>query len=119
MSKKWRKVIQAVVGSDGWKKLVKPTVQLHGTAFPKLQKDLEKIGIRFDFAGTVEKPDGSIWHRFQAQVNAGSKIPTSWKEWREGHARGTHANVATIEVPDQGSKDDVEAALKKVEDSID
>lgn len=119
MSKKWRKVVQAIISSGGWKKLVRPTVALHGTAFPKSQAELERIGVRFDFAGTIQKADGSKWHRFQAQVNAGNKIPTSWKQWRERHRRGTHSNIATIEVPDDGSKDDVLRALEQVESLVD
>lgn len=103
----------------GKKKLAKPTVTLHGTAFPKTHADCEKLGVRFDFAGTIEKAKGEKWHRFQAQVNAGSKIPSTWKEWREKHKGVTHANVATIEVADGASEDEVRAALEKVEDEID
>lgn len=103
---------------DGWKKLVRPTVALHKTAFPKTSKDNEKLGVRFDFAGTIEE-SGNMFHRFQVQVCAGNKIPTSWKEWRQRHEKSTHGIVATIQIPDQGDKDDVEKAFDAVEDSID
>jgi hypothetical protein len=85
MPNKWEKV-KAFVMRDGYKKLLKPTVPLHGTAFPKTQSDLETLGVRFDFAGTVTE-EGTKYHRFQVQVNAGSKIPSSWKKWRENRSR--------------------------------
>ncbi|OJD21353.1 hypothetical protein ACJ73_07309 [Blastomyces percursus] len=75
-------------------------------------------GVRFDFAGSVEE-DGKKYNRFQVQVNAGNKISTSWKQWRESHAKGTHDKVATIKVLDNGTKDDVEAALDAVDEEID
>lgn len=116
MPNKWNKV-KAFVLRGGYKKLIRPTVSLHGTAFPKSSSELEKLGVRFDFAGTVEE-DGKRFHRFQVQVNAGNKIPTSWKQWREKHEKGTHGIVATIKVPDGGTKEDVEAALAAVDDEI-
>ena len=54
MGKKWR-IVTAFVLDKGWLKLVNPTVPLHGTAFPKTKPDLEKLGVRFDFVGTVEE----------------------------------------------------------------
>lgn len=103
----------------GYKKLVAPTVRLHDTAFPKTQPELEKLGVRFGFAGTVTKDDGKKYHRYDVQVNAGNKIPTSWKRWRENHPKGTHDVVATVEVADGGCKDDVQAALDEIDDEID
>ncbi|EGE06705.1 hypothetical protein TEQG_05699 [Trichophyton equinum CBS 127.97] len=116
MANKWRKVINFVL-QHGYKKLVTPTVSLHGTAFPKTQPDLEKLGVRFDFAGTIER-GGKKFHRFQVQVNSGNKIPISWKNWREKHTKGTHAIVTTIEVPDNGTKEEVQEALEAAEDGI-
>jgi len=111
MSRKWRTVVDFVMGnSNGWKKLLNPTCEVHQTAFPKTNKDLEKLGIRFDFAGTIEE-GGRKYHRFQAQVNDGQKIPSGWKKWREDHEKGTHAIVATVVVPDSGTKEEVEDAL--------
>ncbi|KAB8349795.1 hypothetical protein FH972_023808 [Carpinus fangiana] len=119
MSKKWTTVTNFVVDkSQGWKKLTRPTVSLHKTAFPQTSKDQQNLGIRFDFAGTVEK-DGKKFHKFQAQVNAGDKIPTSWKTWRQSHSKGTHGIVATIEVPDGGTAEDVRASFDDVKDDID
>ncbi|RMD39563.1 hypothetical protein DV735_g5567, partial [Chaetothyriales sp. CBS 134920] len=117
MPNKWTKVVSAVC-KYGWKKLVNPTVDLHKTAFPKSPADLENLGVRFDFAGTILK-DGKKYHRFQVQVNAGNKIPKSWKEWRERNPKGTHGIVATVEIPDGGTKDDVQHALNQVNDQID
>lgn len=103
---------------QGYQKLIRPTVALHKTAYPKTQSEMEKLGVRFDFAGTVEE-GGKKFHRFQVQVNAGNKIPSSWKQWRESHKGGTHGIVATVKVPDNGTKEDVEAALDAVDEDVD
>lgn len=116
MPNKWQKVKDFLL-QDGYKKLVRPSVSIHKTAFPKTKPDLEKMGVRFDFAGTIED-GGKKFHRFQVQVNSGNKIPISWKQWREKHEKGTHGIVATVRVPDGGSKEDVEAALNAVDKEI-
>ena len=119
MPNKWNKIKDAVLKhANGYKKLVRPSVALHGTAFPKTTADLESLGVRFDFAGTVEE-NGKKFHRFQVQVNSGNKIPTSWKQWRQKHEKGTHGIVATVKVPDGGTKEDVQAALDAVDSEID
>lgn len=78
--------------------------------FPKGQSDLEKMGFRSDFAGTIER-SGKNYHRFQVQVNAGGKIPMSWKDWRQRYAIGTDAIVTTLE-------DEVKEAFQSVEADI-
>ncbi|KAB8356451.1 hypothetical protein FH972_024034 [Carpinus fangiana] len=113
--KQWKILVKAVCSGDGWKKLIRPTVPVHGTAWPKTQPELQKYGIRFDYAGKFEKLN-KTYHRFQAQVNAG-KIPASWEDWRKRNG-GTHAIVATIEVPEDGTADDVQEALEAVEDDL-
>lgn len=105
-----------VMSGNGWEKLAKVTVPLHGTAFPKSSADNEKFGVRFDFAGTVER-ENKIFNRFQVQVNAG-KIPTPWKEWRERNGKGTHGIVATVEVPQDATKDEVQEALEGYEEAV-
>ncbi|KKK23234.1 hypothetical protein P175DRAFT_0472969 [Aspergillus ochraceoroseus IBT 24754] len=117
MPNKWKKV-KDILLQDGYKKLIRPTVPVHKTAFPKTTPELEKLGVRFDYAGTIEE-DEKKFHRFQVQVNSGNKIPTSWKQWRQKHKEGTHGNVATIKVPDGGTKEDVQAALDAVDKEID
>jgi hypothetical protein len=119
MPSKWNKVKDAVLKhANGYKKLVRPSVALHKTAFPKTAADLESLGVRFDFAGTTEE-NGKKFHKFQVQVNAGNKIPTSWKQWRQKHEKGTHGIVATVKIPDGGTKEDVQAALDAVDSEID
>lgn len=104
--------------ANGYQKLVRPSVALHKTAFPKTAADLESLGVRFDFAGTIEE-NGKKFHKFQVQVNAGNRIPTSWKQWRQRHEKGTHGIVATVTIPDDGTKEDVRAALNAVDSEID
>ncbi|KAF1823267.1 uncharacterized protein K489DRAFT_191184 [Dissoconium aciculare CBS 342.82] len=118
MPNKW-KIVKDFVLQGGYKKLLNPTVGMHLTAFPKTARDLESLGVRFDYAGHVIE-DGKKFHRFQVQVNAGDKIPKSWKVWREKHSKGkgTHAIIATIKVPDSGTKDDVAQAFDDVQDEI-
>ncbi len=119
MVNKWQKVIDLVLTgqNQGWKKLVKNSVALHKTAFPKTQPELERLGVRFDFAGQVEE-GGKTLNRFEVQVNDGQKIPSSWKKWRESHKKGTHGVVAIVKVPDGGTKEDVKAALDAVNEEI-
>lgn len=77
MPNKWNKIKDAVLKhANGYKKLVRPSVTLHKTAFPKTAADLESLGVRFDFVGTIEE-NRKKFHRFQVQVNSGNKIPTS------------------------------------------
>lgn len=109
MGNKWREVKRFVL-QYGWQKLIRPTVSIHKTAFPKTQSDLEKLGLRFDYAGTIEE-NGKKYHRFQVQVNAGGKIPMSWKDWRQRYAIGTDAIVTTLE-------DEVKEAFQSVEADI-
>ncbi|GLA67397.1 hypothetical protein AtubIFM54640_010715 [Aspergillus tubingensis] len=104
MPNKWKKV-KDILLQDGYKKLIRPTVPVHKTAFPKTTPELEKLGVRFDYAGTIEE-DEKKFHRFQVQ-------------WRQKHKEGTHGNVATIKVPDGGTKEDVQAALDAVDKEID
>ncbi|SLM34162.1 hypothetical protein LPUS_02872 [Lasallia pustulata] len=117
MPNKWAKVKAAIL-QQGYQKLLRPTVALHKTAYPKTQLELERLGVHFDFTGTVEE-DGKKLHRFQVQVNAGNKIPSPWKQWQELYKDGTHGIVATIKVPDNGTKEDVEAALNAIDEDVD
>lgn len=62
------------------------------TAVPKNPSAVERIGLRLDYDDTIEKADGKR-HKFELQVNAGSKIPSTLK-----HAQlsGTHAVIARL-----------------------
>lgn len=68
--------------------------------FPKGQSDLEKMGIRFNFAGTIERSGKNY-----------CKIPISWKDWRQRYAIGFDAIVTTLE-------DEVKEAFQSVEADI-
>ncbi|KAJ5481519.1 hypothetical protein N7475_000331 [Penicillium sp. IBT 31633x] len=108
MPNKWNKIKDAVLKhANGYKKLVRPSVTLHKTAFPKTAADLESLGVRFDFVGTIEE-NRKKFHRFQVQ-----------KQWRQKHEKGTHGIVITIKIPDGGTKEDVQAALDAVDSEID
>ena len=64
MPNKWNKIKDAVLKYvNGYKKLVRLSVALYGTAFPKTMVDLESLGVRFDFVGTVEE-NGKKFYRF-------------------------------------------------------
>lgn len=79
------------------------------TAFPKEPKDLETLGIRWDFDGEVTQ-DGQVFNKFQIQPNAG-KVPSSIKDWREKNG-GTHAVMGTMYVKKGGSEGDVQEAFE-------
>lgn len=63
----------------------------------------------------VNKADGT-YHKFQLQPNAG-KVPSSIKQWRDVNG-GTHAVMATSYVKKDGTKEDVEKALKDAAESV-
>lgn len=54
MPNEWEKV-KSFVMDGGYEKLLKPSVRIHGTVFPQTQYLQEKLGVRFDFSGTVTK----------------------------------------------------------------
>lgn len=119
MPNKQNKVKNAVLKhANSYKKLVRPSIALRKTAFPRTAAELENLGVRFDFEDTTEE-NGKKFHRFQVQVNAGNKIPTSWKQWRQKNEKGTYRIVATVKVPDDGTKEDFQAALDAVDSEID
>ncbi|KAF7506026.1 hypothetical protein GJ744_012273 [Endocarpon pusillum] len=88
------------------KKLTRVSVGRYKTAIPKAPKDLEKYGLRADYDGKIPAPDGTMYHKFQVQPNAGDKIPKTIKAWREKNG-GTHAVLGTFYVKDQGTEEDV------------
>lgn len=70
------------------KKLTNVSVSRGQTAYPKKQKDLENIGIRWDYDGEIEY-NGALYNKFQVQPNAG-KVSSTIRHWREKNG-GTHA----------------------------
>jgi hypothetical protein len=101
--------------SEAAKKFTSVSVNRGKTAFPKAPKDLENLGIRWDFDGEVEK-EGTVYNKFQVQPNAG-KIPSTVREWRDKNG-GTHAVLGTMLVKKGGSKDDVEDAFSKFQEEF-
>jgi hypothetical protein len=88
------------------KKFANVSVNRGKTVYPKAPKDLENLGIRWDYDGEVEH-DGTIYNKFQIQPNAG-KVPSTIREWREKNG-GTHAVMGVMYVKKGGSVDDVAA----------
>jgi hypothetical protein len=86
------------------KKLTNVSVGRGKTAYPKTPKDLENLGIRWDYDGEVEY-DGTLYNKFQIQPNAG-KIDSTIRQWREKNG-GTHAVMGVMYVKKGGSVDDV------------
>lgn len=110
-------VTEAVVAGHGWKKFVNPTVTRGSTAWPRDSGEQEKHGVRYDYDGEQEI-DGTVYHKFQMQANAGNKIPSTVKNWRSKADRGTHDVMADVFVLKGGDKDDVEAALNKAHEGV-
>ncbi|KAG8871616.1 hypothetical protein FRB97_008444 [Tulasnella sp. 331] len=92
-------VTEAVVSGHGWKKFQ------------------EKHGVRYDYDGEQEI-DGTVYHKFQMQANAGNKIPSIVKNWRSKADRGTHDVMADVFVPKGGDKGDVEASLNEAHKGV-
>lgn len=80
------------------------------TAFPKAPKDLENLGIRWDFDGEVTQ-NGQVYNKFQVQPNAG-KVPSSIREWRDKNG-GTHAVMGSMLVKKGGTVNDVQEGFDK------
>jgi hypothetical protein len=98
-----------VIENNAWKKLANPSASRGKTALPKKPADQQRPGIRFDYAGMIEK-DGTEYHKYKMQANAGNDIPTSIKNWRKANG-GTHAVMAEVFVKKDGTKEDVGAGL--------
>jgi hypothetical protein len=68
MNKVFDKARSAVATSA--KKFTNVSVNRGKTAYPKASKDLENLGIRWDFDGEVEA-SGIVYNKFQVQPNPG------------------------------------------------
>lgn len=110
-------ITDAALNSNGWKKLLNPTVLRGNTAWPKQSGDQEKHGVRYDYDGEKEI-DGVVYHKYQMQANAGDKIPSTIKNWRGKAEGGTHAVMAVVLIPKGGGKNDVKEALERAHKGI-
>jgi hypothetical protein len=97
------------------KKFTSVSVNRGKTAYPKAPKDLENLGIRWDFDGEVEE-EGTVYNKFQIQPNAG-KVPSTIREWREKNG-GTHAVMGVMYVKKGGSSEDVTEAWDNFEEKF-
>ena len=97
------------------KKFTNVSVNRGKTAYPKKPKDLENLGIRWDYDGEVEA-HGTLYNKFQIQPNAG-KVPSTIRQWREKNG-GTHAVMGVMYVKKGGSSEDVTKAWDKFEEEF-
>ena len=111
MNKALKAAVANAISSSRWKKFTNPTVLRGKTTYPKTEADKEKIGVRWDYDGEVKKSDGLTYHKFQMQPNAGTKIPSSIKQWREKNG-GTHAVMANVYVKKDGTEEDAQTSLE-------
>lgn len=86
-----------------------------GTTFPKAQKDLENLGIRWDYDGEVTE-SGTVYNKFQVQPNAG-KVPSTISNWRDSNG-GTHAVMGTMFVKKDGTKESVKEGFSKFKEEF-
>ncbi|KAI4294142.1 hypothetical protein K525DRAFT_274584 [Schizophyllum commune Loenen D] len=113
-----RSHLNAILEGSTWTKFASPSVSRGKTAWPKTSRDQEKFGVRYDYDGELEI-DGSLYHKFEMQVNSGDKIPSVLKQYRAKQAKkGTHAVMANVYVVKDGGKDDVQAALAKAHKQV-
>ena len=113
MNKVFAAVEKALSGAS--KKFTSVSVNRGKTAFPKASKDLENLGIRFDYDGEVSE-NGLTYNKFQVQPNAG-KIPSSVKQWRDSNG-GTHAVMGSMRVKKGGTADDVKEGFEKFKEDF-
>ena len=105
------KAFQSLLEGNGWEKLSTPSVTRGATAVPRNPSAFERIGLRLDYDGTVDRADGK-YHKFELQVNAG-KIPSAFSRWKNEQSSGTHSVMAKVEIKDGATKAEIEAALKE------
>lgn len=108
-----------------YKKFTEPKVLPGKTTWPQSPKEKELVGIRADYVGertvkenvvvkdpvtqedVVETRDVT-YNDFKIQCNSG-KIPSYWQQMRT-QLGGTHADIATMSVKKDGTRDDVNKA---------
>ena len=113
MNKVFGTVEGALTGAA--KKFTSVSVSRGKTAYPKTSKDLENLGIRFDFDGEIDQ-NGKTYNKFQIQPNDG-KIPSSVKRWRDNNG-GTHAVMGSMFVKKGGTADDVKEGFEKFKEEF-
>ena len=111
MQRAFKPVVTDTLEGNNWHKLTEPSVDRGRTTFPRKPADQERLGVRFDYDGEDTGIGGTVYHKYQIQVNAGDKIPPTFKTWRENNG-GTHAVMGNLYVKKGGTKADVEAALR-------
>jgi hypothetical protein len=116
MQRALKAVLSSAIEGTTWQKLSSPTASRGKTAFPKKPADQQRLGVRFDYDGVIEK-DGTEYHKYQMQANAGDDIPSSIKNWRNANG-GTHAIMSDVYVKKDGTKEDVEEGLKDAIDKV-
>jgi len=111
------KIIKALITEatkgNTWQKFANPSAARGNTAYPKTNQ--EKYGIRYDYDKVVTQADGTEYHMFKMQANAG-KIPSSIKGWRDKH--GTDAVMATVLVKKGATMEEVKAALEAAREAF-
>jgi hypothetical protein len=110
MNKVFSKASDAATAAS--KKFTNVSVNRGKTAFPKAPKDLESLGIRFDFDGEIQR-DGLTYNKFQVQPNSG-KVPSGVRDWRDKNG-GTHAVMGSLFVKKDGDADDVKTGFEDFE----
>ena len=97
-----------------WEKLANPTVSRGKTAFPKSQKEQERLGIRLYYDGGVTQMVSNTTNiRFSQMPKRPLPQIEQWKK-KNG---GTHAVMGSIYVKD-GTEEEVDTCVTEGLDSI-
>ncbi|OBT53176.1 hypothetical protein VE04_06179 [Pseudogymnoascus sp. 24MN13] len=104
-----------IAASKVAQKFANVSVNRGKTTYPKAPKDLENLGIRWDYDGEVEE-NGTVYNKFQVQPNAG-KVPSTIRDWRDKNG-GTHAVMGVMYVKKGGSLEDVVVGWDKFEEEF-
>ena len=75
MQRAFKPVVTDTLEGNNWHKLTEPSVDRGRTTFPRKPADQERLGVRFDYDGEDTGIGGTVYHKYQIQVNAGDKIP--------------------------------------------
>ena len=75
MKKVLRTAATKAVQGKNWQKFTKPSVRRGKTVFPEKEAEQEQLDVRWDHDGVITS-EGTVYHEFQLQPNAGGKCVT-------------------------------------------
>lgn len=105
-------------GKNAYEKFTNISVGKGLTVLPKTTKEQKKYGLRWDRDVEIVLPDGRKANRFMLQPNADAESK-SIQSFVSKSARGTHTVIATADVPEDATQEEVKEILENAIDAVD